>query len=413
MAVPTKKNIFQLLGPGLLFAGAAVGVSHLVYATKAGANYGFGLLWIVLVVNLLKYPFFEFGARYAIARGESLLEGYQRLGKGVLGLFVLITLGTMFTVIAAVSVVTASLASYLIGDFWSLQTWSLTVLLCCGSLLAIGKYQSLDNLMKVVIIGLTLLTLATVVVAFAQTTTAINWSPFWQFDKATLAFLIPFMGWMPAPLDLSVWHSLWALEKQKNNLGDFDVKQSLLDFNIGYVGTILLAILFMALGALIMFPTGQNFAQGGSQFAAQLISLYTSTLGSTVGMIVAIAAFVTMFSTTITCLDALPRSMAKAHLLLTKKAATTNDKSYYFGWMGILIIGSVLLLYLLLQSLGTFLALATALSFLTAPFFAVANYILVTKHLPPDQRPQLGLRLLSLLGIVFLLFFCLLYLFPI
>ena len=47
------------LGPGLLFAGAAIGVSHLVQSTRAGADFGFGLLWALLLVNLLKYPFFN------------------------------------------------------------------------------------------------------------------------------------------------------------------------------------------------------------------------------------------------------------------------------------------------------------------------------------------------------------------
>ena len=46
------------LGPGLLFAGAAIGVSHLVQSTKAGAEFGFGLIWALLLCNLFKYPFF-------------------------------------------------------------------------------------------------------------------------------------------------------------------------------------------------------------------------------------------------------------------------------------------------------------------------------------------------------------------
>ena len=46
------------LGPGLLFAGAAIGVSHLVQSTRAGADFGWGLLWALLLANLMKYPFF-------------------------------------------------------------------------------------------------------------------------------------------------------------------------------------------------------------------------------------------------------------------------------------------------------------------------------------------------------------------
>ncbi len=53
-------NFIKKLGPGLLFAGAAIGVSHLVQSTKAGAEFGFGLLWALLLCNFFKYPFFLF-----------------------------------------------------------------------------------------------------------------------------------------------------------------------------------------------------------------------------------------------------------------------------------------------------------------------------------------------------------------
>ena len=77
------KRFIQKLGPGLLFAGAAIGVSHLVQSTRAGADFGFGFIWALVLIHLVKYPFFQYGPRYASATGESLLEGYQKLGKGV------------------------------------------------------------------------------------------------------------------------------------------------------------------------------------------------------------------------------------------------------------------------------------------------------------------------------------------
>ena len=52
------------LGPGLLFAGAAIGVSHLVQSTRAGADFGFGLIWALILVNLFKYPFFQYCLLY-------------------------------------------------------------------------------------------------------------------------------------------------------------------------------------------------------------------------------------------------------------------------------------------------------------------------------------------------------------
>ncbi len=42
------RNLINSLGPGLLWAGAAIGVSHLVQSTRAGAIYGFQLIAIKL-----------------------------------------------------------------------------------------------------------------------------------------------------------------------------------------------------------------------------------------------------------------------------------------------------------------------------------------------------------------------------
>ena len=36
-----KGNLWKAIGPGLIWAGAAIGVSHLVQSTRAGADYGF------------------------------------------------------------------------------------------------------------------------------------------------------------------------------------------------------------------------------------------------------------------------------------------------------------------------------------------------------------------------------------
>ena len=123
-----KNSFLQSLGPGLLFAGAAIGVSHLVQSTRAGAEFGFGLIWALLLVHLFKYPFFQFGPRYAAATGETLLDGYRKLGKGVLIAYYLLNFATMFTIQAAVTIVTAGLASQLFGFTNDLVLWS-TILL--------------------------------------------------------------------------------------------------------------------------------------------------------------------------------------------------------------------------------------------------------------------------------------------
>lgn len=394
------------LGPGLLFAGAAIGVSHLVQSTRAGADFGVGLLWALLLIHLFKYPFFQFGPRYATATGESLLDGYKKLGKGILIAYYILSFATMFTIQTAVTIVTAGLASSLFGNFVSIEIWTVIILSICLSLLIIGKYNLLDRLMKIIIITLTISTLVAVIMAMINNSNPISFQQILPDNSLEIAFLIAFMGWMPAPLDVSVWQSLWAIEKNKD-LNTYNPKSALFDFNIGYISTIILGIGFLLLGTLVMFNSGETFSNSASVFSGQLINMYTKSLGNWAYVIIGIAAFTTMFSTTLTTLDASPRAMARTTQLLFKKASKFN----YNFWIALLCIGTICIFLFLASEMGLLIKIATILSFITAPFYAIINYKLISsKHTPKEWRPSKSMHILSWLGIAFLIGFSIWYL---
>jgi len=409
-------SFFKKLGPGLLFAGAAIGVSHLVQSTRAGADFGLGLLWALLLVNLFKYPFFQFGPRYAAATGESLLEGYFKLGRGILIAYFILSIATMFTIQTAVTIVTAGLANSLFGDISvlnfgietisSVEIWTIIILLICLFILFLGKYRTLDKLIKVIIITLTISTLLAVGFAYTEFTLPLSITQTFPENATEIAFLIAFMGWMPAPLDISVWHSIWAVEKKKDE-GSFTPKEALLDFNVGYIGAIILGIAFVCLGYFVMFQSGETFSNKAAIFSNQLIDLYTNSLGNWAYIIIGIAAFTTMFSTTITTLDASPRAMAKSLDLLTNKVY----KNGYLFWILILTLGTIFIFFTLASEMGLLVKIATILSFITAPFYAIINYkLIISKHTPEEWRPNSKIRVLSWAGIIFLLGFSIWYL---
>ncbi|WP_430927283.1 Nramp family divalent metal transporter [Polaribacter marinivivus] len=400
-----RKGFLQTLGPGLLFAGAAIGVSHLVQSTKAGADFGFGLLWALLLVHIFKYPFFQFGPRYAAATGKTLLEGYKKLGKPVLAIYYVLNFITMFIIQAAVTIVTAALATQLFGSFTSafnLAIWSSIILLVSVVILIIGKYNLLDKLMKYIIILLSISTIAAVSIAFYNSTESYDVSQILPSGSVEITFLIAFLGWMPGPMDISIWHSIWSVEKSKNSFIKIKPKDAIFDFNVGYIGTLILGICFVLLGALVMYKSGETFSNKGAVFASQLIDLYTKNLGSFSYIFIAIAAFTTMFSTTITTLDASPRSMNISTKLLTRK----EFKYGYWFWIILLFLGTFLILRYFMDSMGSLVKIATILSFLTAPFYAILNTILITgKHTPLEHRPSLFTKILSIVGILFLIGF--------
>lgn len=401
------KEKMQALGPGLLFAGAAIGVSHLVQSTRAGADFGFTLLWALVVVHLVKYPFFQFGARYANATGESLLHGYNKLHKGALFAYFIINFASMFTIQAAVTLVTAGLAMNIFGYTGSSTTVCIIITVLSSILLLVGHYKLLDKVMKFVIVLLTLTTLGALCIAFGKNTDTFEWAQKLEFKGTEIAFLIAFLGWMPAPLDVSIWQSLWCYEKQNQTSKKRSLKTTLFDFNTGYITTLVLGICFLSMGALVMYHSEEQFANGALGFSKQLIEMYTKNIGGAAFIFIAIAAFTTMFSTTITALDASPRAMETTLNLLQGK----SHKYAYALWILFLALGTVIIVSFFTSHMLQLVKIATILSFLTAPFFAILNYLLITsKHTPETHQPNPFLKMASWLGIAFLIGFSAWYL---
>jgi hypothetical protein len=156
----TSSAFWQAFGPGLLWAAAAIGVSHLVQSTRAGADGGFSLVWVVLLALAVKYPFFEYGPRYAAATGESLVEGYLRLGRWAVWAYLLITLSTALIIQSAVTLFTAFLFARALGVDWSMPVMGAVVLSGCALLLRIGRFRALDGTIKIVLLALAVCTLA-------------------------------------------------------------------------------------------------------------------------------------------------------------------------------------------------------------------------------------------------------------
>jgi len=413
----TNSTLRSAIGPGLLMAGAAIGVSHLVQATRAGADYGLTLLVVIVLGCAVKYPFLEFGPRYAAATGESMLAGYRRLGRWALGLYALITISTMCIVLASVTLVTAGLAGSLFALDMSAARLSTAILLVCAAILAVGHYRGLDLLMKWIIAVLALSTLVAVVLAAAQydgRTPLLPEQP-WQTlaGGAGLAFTLALLGWMPIPLDAAAWHSLWTLERARATGAAPSVRHASIDFAIGYGGAVLLAVAFLLLGALLMFGRGLEFSGSAVAFAGQLIDLYGAALGGWARPLIGFAALATMFSTTLTVADAFPRvlrALAESARRTTTVADTTGHRALYLVSMALIMAGALVIITRFGARFTLLIDFITTVSFLAAPVIAGLNLRLLTsRHTPVAARPGTALVALAWAGLIVLIVFSLVW----
>ena len=395
----------QALGPGILMATAAIGGSHLVASTQAGALFGWQLLWLILLVNILKYPFFRFGVQYTLEHNESLLEGYQRKGKGYFYCFVVLNLVAAVVNTAGVLILTAALLQHALP-------WSLSITLLCWLILAVcllilllGHYQALDKVAKLIMVLLTVTTVTAAIIAASNGAHApadfVGQSP-WQL--AMLGFLVALMGWMPAPIEISAISSLWLKAKQRRQ--PVTRQQGLFDFNLGYWVTAALALVFVSLGALVQYGSEQQIALAGAAFAQQLVHMYGSTIGDWARPLVSLIAFLCMFGTTITVLDGYARSLNESGRLLGWYQA--DNRLSLNGWLVLQAVSGMAVILFFRSAIGPMLTFAMTLAFLTTPVFAWLNFSLMRG----TQKSALSKRLtvLSWVGLAYLVGFALLFL---
>lgn len=379
------------LGPGLLWAGTAVGVSHLVQSTRAGAGYGLTLLWLVILANATKYPAFEAGPRYTAATGRSLLDAYRLQGRWVLAIFLLQTLVTMCIVEAAVTIVTAGMASVLISDALSVTAWSAVMIGASAGVLVLGRFKALDLVMKAMMVLLSVSTVAAVALLLptVDPSRLTLWPPLPELSPVHIGFLVALVGWMPAPFDTAVWHSAWAVEKGREE-GRADLAEARFDFHVGYIGTALLAMCFMFLGAAVLFRSGNELPVAAPAFAALLVDVYAQALGEWARPLILVAAFTTMTSTTFAVTDGFPRAISGAVARWRGPEGDGEDRDplVYWGTLGLLAVGALAIIEFFAADLKGLVDMATTVSFVIAPVLAVFNLRAVTApEVPPAMRP--------------------------
>jgi Mn2+/Fe2+ NRAMP family transporter len=407
------KTFIKNLGPGLLFASMAIGTSHLVLSTKAGAQFGWLMIIPIILANIFKYPFFEFGVRYTNVTNKTLIEGYLNRGKSWLWFYACITLITTFTILAALYTVTAGLFMNLFEiSTVSTATIALGLFVFISALLIIGRYRFLETSLKFVVAVLFIALLVTTVLVIykGQVETVTNFTPTPIFNDAGILFLISLMGWMPTTVEASSWVSLWSIEKWKTQKVKPTLKQSLQEFNIGYLMTAILAVFFLIIGSMTLYGTGVELSGNGAVFADQVVSIFTTHIGSWAYIFIAISAFATMFSTCMTAHDAVTRVSLDIIDQLAPNTKIQGKKGYFAS--GVLLLAGInfIVIALFSANMGKLVALATFVSFVVAPLIGYMNLKnVMSSDLPKEHHPNKGLQYLAYAGIVFLALFSIYY----
>lgn len=396
-----------------MWAAAAIGVSHLVQSTRAGAMAGFGLAGVILLALVVKYPFFEYGPRYATATGCSLIEGYRNIGMWALYLYLALSIVTAAVHEAALLLFASFLCQQVLGLPLPLPLIGAAVCLGAAAMLRAGRFRGFDVAVKLLVAVLAVSTLAAAAIALprADFSTLTLLPPLGAEAAVPAAFFLALVGFMPSALETSPMSSLWTLAKDEASGHRTSPRAARLDLAIGYAGTAVLAFCFLLLGSVVMHDTNAQFSAQGTTFSAQLIDLYAETLGEWARPIVSIAALATILSTMVVVIDGFPRVIERCFLILRQSPARRGKESQPLPqagriyWIALiaLAISSVTVMAAFTGTLTAMLDFATILSFSVTPLLGYLNLRAVTSaDVPEHLRPGTLLRIYSWAGLLLL-----------
>jgi len=400
------------LGPGLLFAASAVGVSHLVQSTRAGADFGLTMAVLILLACLVKYPAFRFGAEYAAAARESVIVGYERQGRWLLAFFFLAIAIEGLAVIPAVSLVAAGMTLNVLGLELNQIFVTMLIVVACSLSLALGRYRLLEQLCKVFVVVFAVLTVvATLAVLPSLGGDRVLSAPL-EPTRDNLFFSVAVAGWMPVGMGGAVFISLWVGAKSRLMGRPVEPSEARFDFNLSYLGTVILAFCFLLMGTGLLFGSDLELAENSVGFATQLVAMFTTSVGAWVGPVISIAALAVMLSTVLTVVDGFPRVYANVTARLLQ-SYTVREERLYLVYLAIQGGIALALLIGFLASFGAFIDFVTTVGFVTAPVIAFLNHrIMGSEQIGPAHRPPpwlwwwsaCGVAILSGVSIAYLVF---------
>jgi len=348
---PRGLAILGMIGPGIVWAGLAIGGGELVLIPRVGSVYGMMFLWMPLLAIALKYFMLNEIGRWSIATGTSIFDGLAmipgpRKWLSWVLLFVSLFLGAVHIggLVAMVGII-----FHTIVQVFTPFVWSMIIMVSFLVVSWTNRYSILEK-MLMVMVGL--ITVSAVVIGLAYFPPLRDLAegfmfqipsvtPEWavtnfKISKSPMVEILPAMAFAGCGAVNSLWYSDWALSKgmglgkyfdglENTALSYSDLKG--LDrsavvrikgwirvmFNDALWGanflTILVTFAYLILAIVVLHP--MQDAPGGMKFITTLSQTFTKTLGPWAKWLYLIGAFGVIYSTMATIYDGYARTINK------------------------------------------------------------------------------------------------------
>lgn len=148
MAKSKKKNLWKTLGPGIVIAATGIGAGDMIAASVAGAKYGTVILWAAVLGAVLKYVMNEGIARWQLATGTTILQGWIHKFHPAVSVYFIGYLFIWGFIVAGALISACGLAAHAIFPSLSAAAWGVIHSLSAVILVFFGRYRLVERLMK-------------------------------------------------------------------------------------------------------------------------------------------------------------------------------------------------------------------------------------------------------------------------
>jgi Mn2+/Fe2+ NRAMP family transporter len=329
------------MGPGLLVMAAFVGPGTVTTASKAGADYGFVLMWALLFSVVATLVLQEMAARLGLVTGKGLSEALRgsfdrRVFSATAGLLVVLAIGLGNAAYESGNISGASMGLAAITPF-STNIWALVVGGAAFALLASGRYRVVERGLILLVVVMSFVFLATMLMVGSDLVSMLRGLSKPSLPAGSTLTVMALIGTTVVPYNLFLHSSAvrekWPAEVPLEDALRESRRDSLMSIGLG--GLITLAI--MTTAAAAFFATDVAFS------AATISQQLEPLLGPAAKYFFAIGLLAAGLSSAVTS----PLAAAYAVCGALGWRADMSDRRFKMIWMLVLGCG------MLAAALGT------------------------------------------------------------
>jgi Mn2+/Fe2+ NRAMP family transporter len=339
-----------MIGPGLAIAATGVGAGDLLAAMLAGAEFGELLIWVIVVGAALKLVLNEGVARWQLATETTLLEGWCRhLGRAFQAYFLLYLVLWSF-IVAGGLMSACGVAAHALVPAVSIRVWAVVHSLAALVLVASGRYELFERVMKVLIAVMVVTLLVAVALVGPDLGAALR-GLIPSLPQRSAAASLSLMGGVGGSVTL-LSYGYWIREKGWGGGGVLGRVR--LDLAVGYALTGLFGVAMLLLAAAVLGGRG-GMPAGSAGLVACGEAIRLSTLPRLGGALASVAELVflvgiwgAIFTSTLGVWNGVPYLFADFLLSLRRRFGTAVDTRGwpYRGYLLYLAIPPMALLFL-------------------------------------------------------------------